>query len=88
MPYLFPNYMPAAVAWPAVSQQESPWGFLIVDAWSFLDLKQPDSLLTHSSSSQVTAKYFHHGLDIDWTRAHTVGLYFLKRLSINGLLVL
>lgn len=37
MPYLFPSDMPAAVARPAVSQQESPRGTLIVDAWSFLD---------------------------------------------------
>lgn len=48
MPYLFPSDMPAAVARPAVSQQESPRGTLIVDAWSFLDLEQMTRFLTES----------------------------------------
>lgn len=46
-PYLFPNYMGAAVAWPAVSQQESPGDSLIVDAWSFLNLNKSTRFLTN-----------------------------------------
>lgn len=45
-PYLFPNYMAAAVAWSAVSQQESPRGILIAESWSFLDLRQMARFLT------------------------------------------